>query len=178
MVLRGGESIQRGDAVPLLAMRSHAENVTYCAPTGEIVRGWAEMDAYWQRAAAICAERAQHVPTAEGEIVMGSRSVTSEEIVVAVTGEIGCVVARETVRRADGSVVLAARATNLYRREDGGSWHLFHQCQPVASPRAEIHIDGDADGQQRNTQQQQVIEIPHTHLTFGGQLATDGNQCS
>jgi ketosteroid isomerase-like protein len=107
-------AVFQGDAGPMLALWSQADEASYCDTRGQIVRGWPALEAYWRRAAELNA-RAPGGLRATGEV---------QQIVVG--GELGYVVAVERVRRDGESGVMTARATNIYRRETDG-WRLLHR---------------------------------------------------
>jgi hypothetical protein len=107
-------AVLRGDPELMLALWSHAGDVTYCDPGGSILRGWTALEPYWHRAAELSASATDKL------------SVNGEEVTLTRHGDIAWAVTRETVRRSNGSVVLVARATNLYQREAEG-WRLVHR---------------------------------------------------
>jgi ketosteroid isomerase-like protein len=103
-----------GDASPMLAIWSRADDTTYCDTRGAIQCGRAALLAYWQQAA-------------EQNAGSGARlSATAHEQAIYISGELAYTVLIEEVRQADGAFVLDARATNVYRREDG-EWRMIHR---------------------------------------------------
>ena len=99
--------VLRGNAEPMLALWSRGADVTYMSPLGELLIGWAPIEASW---------RDQAANLRGGPII-------PEDIHVIETSEMGVVVGFER-----GSVVINAesvpvniRATSVYRRE-GNRW--------------------------------------------------------
>src|SRR5689334_10145957 len=91
-----------GDAAPMLAIWSHADDTTYSDTRGEIQRGWAALEGYWRQAA----ER-----NADAEAKL---TTTARERAMYATADLAYTVMIEEVRQTDGAFVLAARATNVY----------------------------------------------------------------
>ncbi len=115
-------AVLRGDPAPMLALWSHADDATYCDPSGAVVIGWDALERYWQVAA-------------ERNVAASERlSATSEDDAVVVGGELAYTVTTETVRRVNGSVLLIARATNVYRCEEG-RWRMRHRHADAAPKR-------------------------------------------
>lgn len=99
--------VLKGDAEPMLNLWSQAADVTYMSPLGELLIGWAPIEASW---------RDQAANLRGGPII-------PEAVHVIETSEMGIVANFER-----GSVVINAesvpvdiRATSVYRRE-GNRW--------------------------------------------------------
>ena len=108
--------IMQGNAAPMLALWSARDDVTYLDPRGTIHRGRQALVAYWERAAA--ANRG-----APGAIV-----ATPEHLQLHVSGHLLCTVTVEHIQiMRDGTPTQhRARATNLFREEDG-QWRMIHR---------------------------------------------------
>ncbi|MEP9361320.1 nuclear transport factor 2 family protein [Nocardioides sp. CN2-186] len=106
-----------GDAEPMLAHWSHADDVTYMSPFGELLVGWPAVKASWDHQAAAR---------------LGGR-VDGEERRYVETSDLGFVVGFER-----GSVEIDGvprpvdiRATSMHRRE-GGRWAMIgHHTDPL-----------------------------------------------
>lgn len=99
-----------GDVSAMAATWSHADDITYMSPFGELLEGWAATEASWrQQAAAI----------AGGDVQPhGLHLFTSDALGVCVGFERGSV-------RIDGAdVPVAIRATSTFRLEDG-AWRMI-----------------------------------------------------
>lgn len=100
-----------GDAGPMLAVWSHAEDVTYMGPTGEYDRGWEAVRANWE---------------AQAALKLGGKVEASDMTVVA--GENIAVISEYEVgenTNADGEVAkVKLRGTNIFRKEDG-AWKMI-----------------------------------------------------
>jgi ketosteroid isomerase-like protein len=119
------DAVLHGDEGPMLAVWSQSDEVSYCDPRGEIVAGWVALETYWRQAAAINAAAPAGI------------HATWQIKHAAVNGNLAYVVALEEVRRERDQSVMTARATHIYRREDGGTWHLLHRhtdAAPKVSP--------------------------------------------
>ncbi len=112
-------AVLQGDAGPMLAMWSRADDASYCDTRGQVIRAWSALEAYWRRAADLNAR------------APGGLRATGEVQQVVVGGELGYVVAVERVRREGDSGVMTARATNVFRRETDG-WRLLHRHADAA----------------------------------------------
>jgi ketosteroid isomerase-like protein len=117
-----------GDAAPMLAIWSHADDATYCDTRGEIQRGWAALEGYWRHAAEMNAGAKAKLTT------------TAREQAMYATADLAYTVMIEEVRQTDGTFVLEARATNVYRRE-GGAWRVAHR-HADAPPRTALQSQG------------------------------------
>jgi ketosteroid isomerase-like protein len=108
------EAFMKGDAGPLQALFSHADDVTVMGGFGGVERGWAEVG--------------PRLAWAASHFHGGTYSQT---IVAATVGEeVACLVSLERWARmaADGEAlpVLELRVTQTFRRE-GGRWRLVHR---------------------------------------------------
>jgi ketosteroid isomerase-like protein len=113
-------AVLHGDEGPMLAVWSQSDEVTYCDPRGEIVAGWAALEAYWRQAAASNAA----APAGIQATVQIKHTV--------VNGTLAYVVTLEEVRTERDQSIMTARATHIYRREDGGIWRLLHRHTDAA----------------------------------------------
>ena len=104
-------SIFRGDAGPMAAVWSHADDVTYMGPDGGIRIGWAEVSAAWQ---------AQAAANLKGQIEPDDLRVTVGRDLAATHGYV-----RGHNFDARGTrQEVAIRDSNLFRREDG-EWRMI-----------------------------------------------------
>jgi len=100
-----------GDAAPMAAIWSHADDATYMGPDGKFAHGWNEIGANWTRQAGL--KLGGHVGPVEAQAVVGR--------------DIGVVSLYEEGENtnANGKVVkVRMRATNIFRLEDG-SWKMI-----------------------------------------------------
>lgn len=106
-----------GDAAPMLDLWSHADDVTYMSPFGELLVGWEPVRASWE------GQAAAHL----GGAVRGEelRYVASPTLGFAVGFERGSV-------EVDGvATAVNIRATSMYRLEDA-SWKMIgHHTDPL-----------------------------------------------
>lgn len=109
-------AVLRGDSGPMLELWSASDDVSYAAPSGEIVSGATALQAYWDRAA----QANMAVP--------GMMTAVGEDVVTRIAGPIGYTVTIEriTIHQDEAAGHLRARATNVYRLEDG-AWRLLHR---------------------------------------------------
>lgn len=109
-------AVVRGDAGPMLALWSSREDVTYAAPNGEVVHGAKSLRTYWERAAEL------------NRATPGTVSATGEILVLHDHGSTAYTVTIEHLSVTEGNQVrrLRARASHVYRLEDGG-WRLLHR---------------------------------------------------
>ena len=100
-----------GDAGPMKDVWSHAADVTFMGPTGELKRGWPAVLADWEAQAAL---------KLGGDVQFDDVQVTVGQDLALTNGwERGQNVG------ADGKVkVVSIRATNVFRKE-GGSWKMI-----------------------------------------------------
>jgi ketosteroid isomerase-like protein len=126
-------AVLRGDPAPMLAVWSQSEEASYCTPGGEIVLGWPALEAYWRQAAASNAAALVRV-TGSGQLLQA-----------VVQGDLACLITREEVRREGESSVMEARATLVYRREEGavGEWRLLHRHADAAPKSHERGAGGN-----------------------------------
>jgi SnoaL-like domain len=118
-----------GDAASMLAIWSRADDTTDCDTRGEIQRGRAGLEGYWRQAAERnVGDEAKLTTTAREQAMYG-------------TADLAYTVMIEEVRQTDGTFVLEARATNVYRCE-GGEWHVVHR-HADASPRTAPESQGE-----------------------------------
>lgn len=106
-----------GDAAPMLAHWSHADDVTYMSPFGELLVGWAAVKASWDHQAAA------H---------LGGR-VDGEELTYVATSDLGFVVGFERGAVEIDGVAQAVdiRSTSMYRLE-GRRWAMIgHHTDPL-----------------------------------------------
>jgi len=108
----------RGDAAPIEAVWSHAEDVIYMGPTGLYEHGWSAVVKDWEAQAAM--KLGGRVAPAETQVILG------RELAVVSGLEVG------ENSDADGKVqTLKLRATNVYRKE-GGQWKMvLHQTDKL-----------------------------------------------
>jgi len=106
-----------GDAEPMLALWSRADDVTYMSPFGELLVGWEPIRASWQTQAD--ARLGGRVDPEE------LRFVSSETLGVVVGFERGSVVVDGVDTRVD------IRATSTYRLEDGHWAMIGHHTDPL-----------------------------------------------
>ena len=113
-------AVLHGDEGPMLAVWAHSDEASYCDPRGEIVVGWVALETYWRQAAAINA--------AAPAGIRATWQITH----AVVNGNLAYVVALEEVRNERDQSVMTARATHIYRREEGGPWRLLHRHTDAA----------------------------------------------
>ena len=106
-----------GDAEPMLAHWSHADDVTYMSPFGELLVGWDAVKASWDHQAAAR---------------LGGR-VDGEELRYVEASDLGFVVGFERGGvEIDGvSQPVDIRATSMYRLEDGRWAMIGHHTDPL-----------------------------------------------
>lgn len=127
-------AVLRGDAAPMLALWSADDDVSYATPGGEIVSGAAALRVYWERAAQANVET-------PGIITAGG-----EDAATRIVGTIAYTVTVERIIIHQGAAAshLHARATNVYRLEDGG-WRLLHRhAEPPVEDDQGAHDTRDA----------------------------------
>jgi ketosteroid isomerase-like protein len=103
--------IFHGDAAPMQALWSHADDVTYMSPLGEILVGWGPVQASW-------------IGQAAG---LTGGPIRPDDVRITSADELGVIVGfeRGTIRIDGGDeVVVNLRATSTYRRE-GGDWKMI-----------------------------------------------------
>ena len=99
---------------------AHSDEASYFDPRSEILGGWVALETYWRQAAAINATAPAGIRT------------TGQIKHAAVNGDLAYLVALEEVYRESDQSVMTARATHIYRREDGGKWRLLHRHTDAA----------------------------------------------
>ena len=107
-----------GDAAPMLGLWSHADDVTYMSPFGELLVGWESIRDSWQ---------------AQADQRLGGR-VEAEELRHFASPELGCVVGFERGSvEIDGSTVpVDIRATSTYRVENDRWAMIGHHTDPLS----------------------------------------------
>ena len=106
-----------GDAEPMLALWSHADDVTYMSPFGELLVGWEPIRASWQ---------GQADQRLGGEVLPEElRHFASDTLGFAVGFERGSI-------EVDGAAVgVDIRATSMYRVEDDRWAMIGHHTDPL-----------------------------------------------
>jgi ketosteroid isomerase-like protein len=106
-----------GDVEPMLALWSHADDVTYMSPFGELLTGWEPVRASWQ---------------AQADAHLGG-AVRAEEVRLVEGDGLGFAVGfeRGEVHVEGRPTAVDIRATSLYRREDGGWRMIGHHTDPL-----------------------------------------------
>ena len=100
-----------GDAAPMEAIWSHADDVTYMGPIGGIQVGWDKVGAVWQSQAAL---------------KLGGK-VEPTDVHVTVSGDlafVGCYEVGHNVDAQGQSQQVSIRATNQFRKENG-EWKMI-----------------------------------------------------
>jgi ketosteroid isomerase-like protein len=100
-----------GDATPMREVWSHADDVTYMGPDGGFDVGWDEVEAMWDKQAAL--KLGGKVRPTDMRITIGN------DLAVTHNFEKG-----ENTNTGSGTVSVSIRATNLFRKE-GGSWKMI-----------------------------------------------------
>jgi ketosteroid isomerase-like protein len=100
-----------GDATPMREVWSHADDVTYMGPDGGFDVGWDEVEAMWDKQAAL--KLGGKVRPTDMRITIG------HDLAVTHNFEKG-----ENTNTGSGTVSVSIRATNLFRKE-GGSWKMI-----------------------------------------------------
>lgn len=99
-----------GDVAPIVAVWSHADDVTYMGPTGGFERGWSAVLKDWEGQAAL--KLGGRVEPAQVQAIVG------QDVAVVSDYEQG------ENTNANGKVErLRLRATNIFRKE-GGAWKM------------------------------------------------------
>lgn len=107
-----------GDVAPMLAVWSHADDVTYMGPLGGLLVGWVAVRASWE---------------GQANSKLGGR-VKPEALRVIATESMGITVGYERgTNNVNGKPVrVDIRATNIFRREDG-RWKMIGHHTDVFS---------------------------------------------
>ena len=100
-----------GDAGPMKAVWSHADDVIYMGPGGEMKQGWPAVLPEWEAQAA--AKLGGEVRAADLHVTVG------QDLAVANCWEKG-----QNVGAGGNVEVVSIRATNVFRKE-GGSWKMI-----------------------------------------------------
>ena len=99
-----------GDAGPMEALWSHADDVTYMGPDGIFQAGWAEVQADWKK---------QAEKKLGGKVTPEKMRITSaENMGITSNYEVG-----ENIDANGNPVKVSIRATNVFRNEDG-QWKM------------------------------------------------------
>jgi len=109
----------KGDIAPMKAVWSHADDVVYMGPGGSIRVGWSEVMKDWEGQAAR---------------KLGGK-VTPKDVHFTVGDELAVMYTRETGQNTNiggKSEKVAIRATNLFRKEDGGWKVIGHHTDLLA----------------------------------------------
>ena len=130
---RALHEITNGNPEGYKSLYSRRDDVTLANPFGPPVRGWSEVSATLDRAAA-------HYR--DGEVV-GFDNVST-----VVTAELAYTVEVERFRArvggAEERAPVSVRVTSVFRREDG-AWRVVHRhADPITSPRTAESVLGDA----------------------------------
>lgn len=106
-----------GDCSPMLDLWSHADDVTYMSPFGELLTGWEPISASWQ---------------AQGDQRLGGE-VHAEELHHITSPTLGFVVGFERGHvQVDGErTSVDIRATSMYRAEEGHWAMVGHHTDPL-----------------------------------------------
>jgi len=107
-----------GDIVPMTAVWSHTDDVTYMGPTGGLERGWSTVLKDWESQAAM--KLGGRVEPAEMQVIVG------QDVAAVTDYEVG------ENTNANGKVErVKLRATNIFRKE-GGQWKMVvHQTDKL-----------------------------------------------
>jgi ketosteroid isomerase-like protein len=121
---RAGHEITNGNPEVYKRLYSRRDDVTLANPFGPPVRGWSEVSATLDRAAAIYRD---------GEVVGFENVSTGIGSDLAYTVEVESHRAR--VGGADEIVAVAVRVTTIFRREEG-TWKVVHRhADSITAPR-------------------------------------------
>ena len=106
-----------GNAAPMLAVWSHADDVTYMSPFGELLVGWEPVRASWE---------------AQADQRLGGQ-VEPDELRHFVSDTLGFVVGieRGSVDVGGVATVVDIRATSMYRVEDDRWVMIGHHTDPL-----------------------------------------------
>jgi len=110
-------AVLAGDPQPMFELWSHADDVTYMSPFGELLVGWEPIRDSWQ------AQADQHL----------GGSVRPEELQFIAAPTLGFVVGfeRGTIEINDPSTPVDIRATSLYRLENDRWAMIGHHTDPL-----------------------------------------------
>jgi ketosteroid isomerase-like protein len=106
-----------GNVAPMLAVWSHADDVTYMSPFGELLVGWEPVRASWE---------------AQADQRLGGQ-VEPDELRHFVSDTLGFVVGieRESVEIGGVATVVDIRATSMYRVEEDRWVMIGHHTDPL-----------------------------------------------
>jgi ketosteroid isomerase-like protein len=107
----------KGEAAPMEKVWSHAEDVSYMGPMGDLFVGWQKIQPLWGEQAGL------HL----------GGHVGPEQLHVVATGDMGITVGYERGTNTPGGKTrhVSIRATNVFRRE-GGEWKMIgHQTDLI-----------------------------------------------
>ena len=110
------DAVFAGDPAPMRAIWSHADDVTQMGPMGDLIVGWAPIEAGW---------------VAQAKIMEGG-TVRPLDVRLFVSGDLGAAMGLERGHVVIGGTTsgVAGRSTNLFRRE-GGVWRMIgHHVDP------------------------------------------------
>ena len=121
---RAGVAITNGDPEVYKRLYSRRDDVTLANPFGPPARGWAQVSATLDRAAANYRD---------------GQAVGFESISTVVTRDLAYTVEIESYRARVGGAAeitrVAVRVTTVFRREDG-AWRVVHRhADPITAPR-------------------------------------------
>ncbi|MCW2990778.1 MAG: hypothetical protein JWM73_1372 [Solirubrobacterales bacterium] len=110
-------SVLAGDAGPMEALWSHADDVTYMSPFGELLVGWEPIRASWQ------SQADQHL----------GGNVHPEELRHYESATLGAVVGfeRGSIEIDGAAVAVDIRATSIYRVENDRWLMIAHHTDPL-----------------------------------------------
>ena len=121
---RAGREITNGNPEAYKRLYSRRDDVTLANPFGPPVRGWSEVSATLDRAAAVYRD---------GEVVGFDNVSTGIGSDLAYTVEVESYRAR--VGGADEIAAVTVRVTTIFRREEG-TWRVVHRhADPITAPR-------------------------------------------
>lgn len=109
-------AVVHGDAGPMLALWSPRDDVTYATPNGEVICGAESLRAYWERAAELNRAASDTISAAGGILVLHNHGGTAYTIIIE----------HLTITEGNQARHLRARASHVYRLEDG-DWRLLHR---------------------------------------------------
>jgi len=107
-----------GDVVPMTAVWSHADDVTYMGPTGGFDRGWNAVLKNWEGQAAL--KLGGRVEPVEMQLVVG------QDVAVVTDYEQG-----ENTNAKGKVEQVKLRATSIFRKEGGGWKMVGHHTDPL-----------------------------------------------
>jgi ketosteroid isomerase-like protein len=122
---RAVDAFVKGDAAPLGALYSRADDATLANPFGPPVRGWVQIESTMAQAAALYRQ---------GEATGFELVATYETEDLAYVVELEQFLAM--VGGAEERTPLALRVTTIFRREHG-AWRIVHRhADPITTPRS------------------------------------------